>query len=300
MTLELALQKIDTHFATAPTQLIAHLDAVAVLLAMAATSDVWREVLRRYLARPDALTRPHYPVLSLPIRQTAHYTLVANVWFPHPEGRTDVTTKAIHHHGPMLLSTVTAFGPGYEHWVFGRPIMADPHEVRWALPLWIRGRHAPGHVAFVDAGCPHVPWFPSSLSITYALWSTSRPTGWRDRVKRWPLFRGREAGLRRTLLRLGLRGPLDLKEARDYDFVPHPHGGFQSVRERREFPLGPVEYYQRGLVRLAVDTGHADLLPSVLVQRHGLEVPLSYCWSHAQYTMPEGNFTRTVIERAMR
>src|SRR5579862_3746967 len=99
----------------------AHERARAVLLDMAASPAVLTALLDRHLSGAGALGAGHYPVVSLDIETNAHFGLVANCWIPLPDRDTNMTTKAIHHHGQLLLTTVTAFGPGYEHWMFTAP-----------------------------------------------------------------------------------------------------------------------------------------------------------------------------------
>ena len=82
-------------------------------------------VLEKHLHTPGSLNTRHYPVVGIDIELNHLFGLVANCWIPLPNRATDVSTKAIHHHGEMLLSTVTAFGPGYEHWTFEKPVMVD-------------------------------------------------------------------------------------------------------------------------------------------------------------------------------
>lgn len=154
----------------------AHERSRAILQDMAGTPAVFTTIVQRHLARPDAFAARHYPVVSLHIDSNPHFELVANCWIPLPDGGTNLSTKAIHHHGDMLLTTVTAFGPGYEHWCFTTPEAVDPQSELFAMRLLERAPHPCGHAAFVDANIGHVPFYPSSLSITFALWSTSRPT----------------------------------------------------------------------------------------------------------------------------
>src|SRR5688500_6290263 len=79
------------------------------------------EALGRFLASPASCHNLNYPVATLPLATHPYFELVINCWSPLPDRETDLTTKAVHHHGDMLLSTATIFGPGYEHWLFTRP-----------------------------------------------------------------------------------------------------------------------------------------------------------------------------------
>src|SRR5437868_3943491 len=117
MNVDQYVAELTRLFASAPDKHSAHDRSTSVLQAMADSPTALTEILRRHLADPGSL-RGHYPVVSMVAASTPDFELVANFWLPLPDASVDVTTKAIHHHGPMLLTTVTAFGPGYEHWTF--------------------------------------------------------------------------------------------------------------------------------------------------------------------------------------
>ena len=236
----------------------AHFRSQDNLKEMASDPSVLAAVFEKYLARPGVLNSRHYPVIGIEIELNAHYGLVANCWIPLPDRRTDVSTKAIHHHGEMLLTTVTAFGPGYEHWTFSRPSLADPERELFTLSVLEREPHPLGHAAFVDAYVPHLPLYPGALSITLALWSHRSHTSWKDRVKRLPFLKGREKALRELGVRLGLARALDLKVVRYFDFCPSA-GGFRGLRERTEFAHGPNEDFLSSLFHVLQQTGQPQL-----------------------------------------
>ena len=238
----------------------AHRAAAPILEEMAGDSSVFGALLENYLAQPDVLNTLHYPVVGINVELNAHFGLVANCWMPLPDGRRDLSTKAIHHHGNMLLTTVTSFGPGYEHWTFAKPVLVDEERELFTMELIEHGQHGLHHRAFVDAYVAHVPLFPAELSVTMALWSNQFPTTWKDRVKRLSLLRGREAQLRRMVARLGLAQALDLKVVEYFDFSP-TECGFLGIRERREFEHGPNADFLRSLFHIVQRTGNDRLVP---------------------------------------
>ena len=99
----------------------AHRCAAPILEEMARSRPFLRRALARYVADPANVNKASYPVLAIDVVSNPYFELVINAWIPLPDGRTDVSTKSIHHHGEMLLTTVTAFGPEYEHWLLARP-----------------------------------------------------------------------------------------------------------------------------------------------------------------------------------
>jgi hypothetical protein len=252
------LDALVTAFTASTDQHRAHERAAAVLADMAADPSVLGEALRRHISEPSNVCSGHYPVVSLEMASNPHFELVANCWITLPGGSTDLTTKAVHHHGSMLLSTVTAFGPGYEHWTFAPPELADPEQELFKTALVDRAPHPLGHVAFVDQQMAHVPMYPPSLTVTYALWSGSRPVSWRDRVKRLPAVRERRDQLRRLATRAGLAKSLDLKNIEYFDFIATPKG-FVGMRDRVEFGRGPVADRFQSVLHVIQATGNEDL-----------------------------------------
>ena len=86
---------------------------------------------------------------------------------------------------PGAVGRVTAFGPGYEHWTFKKPEAIDPASESYSLSLLDHAPHPLHHVAFVDSYVAHLPFYPQSMTITYALWSNKFPSTWKDRLEAW-------------------------------------------------------------------------------------------------------------------
>ncbi len=156
-----------THvFATAPNKHEANYRSKPVLEEMSHDPGFFTAVLEKHLATPEALNTKHYPVVGIEIELNHLFGLVANCWIPLPDRATNISTKAIHHHGDMLLSTVTAFGPGYEHWTFKKPELLNEQTESYALKLIEHEPHPLNHVAFVDSYVAHLPFYPGDMTIT--------------------------------------------------------------------------------------------------------------------------------------
>jgi hypothetical protein len=254
--------------------------------------------------------------VAIPIALNPWFSIYANCWIPLPDGNTNLSTKAIHHHGKLLLSTVTLFGPGYEHWTFTTPVELNRERGLYAMELIDAAPHPQHHVSFVDAFIPHTPFFPPDLSITLALFSNSMPTTWRDRAKRLPGIRGREESLRRLASHLGLGRALDIKIVDSFDFYPADEG-FRVMRQRKEFALGPAAdhvasvFYliQRtgnehlaGLIRKQLENGKLDAGRSaveLLLPKLERGEPIEPRLSEGHYDKPYANFTSEDIQRAL-
>jgi hypothetical protein len=272
--------------------------------------------LAQHLSTPGSLNKKHYPVVGIDIELNPYFGLVANCWIPLPDQATDVSTKAIHHHGDMLLSTVTAFGPGYEHWTFTRPQEVDTAREHYTMDVIERAPHPLHHVAFVDSYVAHLPFYAPKMTVTYALWSSKFPTTWKDRVKRIGFLQRNSNVLRQLAANAGLKQQLELKVVEYFDFYPTSEG-FCGIRQRTEFERGPNSDYLDSLFQVIQETGNEQLAPLMQKQLDG-DVPLENRdlisqllsdlkqgrriegrLSPAHYGIPQANFTKQEIEQAL-
>lgn len=308
-----ALKKI---FANAPNKHEANYRSQAVLEEMSNNPSFLTSVLEKHLQTGGSLNTKHYPVVGIDIELNHLFGLVANCWIPLPDRATDVSTKAIHHHGDMLLSTVTAFGPGYEHWTFKKPVDVDPTAESYSLSLIDHSQHALHHVAFVDSYVAHLPFYPPSMTITYALWSSKFPSTWKDRLKRVPLLQKNSARLKDIAARAGVSRHLDLKVVEYFDFYPTCEG-FRGIRERKEFERGPNTDYLPSLFQVIQETGNEQLAPILkrqlnaglplenpellknLIQRLERGETIEGRLSATHYGIERANFTRQEVESAL-
>jgi hypothetical protein len=303
-------------FRREPDKHAAHRLATPILEQVSRDPAFLTGALEAHIATPGALDVGNYPVVSLKAASNPYFEIAINCWIPLPTADTHVTTKAIHHHGTLLLSTATIFGAGYEHLLFERPVLVDAAQELFALRLLERAPHPQHHVAFVDAWLPHVPMYPSELTITAALWSSSAPTTWKDFVKRIPALKKNEKRLRAAARRLGLTKQLDVKVIDYFDYFPVGNG-FRGMKDREEFRLGPNAEHLKSLFHVVQRTGNAQLLPLL---REGFERALPATraaaqpllddlaherpiWGHlseGHFNIPFANFTKTEIEHALR
>jgi hypothetical protein len=307
------LRELSSVFRSEADKRRAHGRAADVLTRASYDPGFWTEALSRFLQRPGALNTLNYPVLAVPIMRTIDFELIANCWIPLPDRRTDLSTKAIHHHGHLLLTTVTSHGPGYEHWLFDRlrRIEGDLFEAR----LVDRAPHRTHRPAFVDAFIPHCPFYPSSLSITYALWSSDGPTSWQEVLKQTQVVQASKEYLLPLIKRLRLAERLHVNVVENFDFYP-VEGGLRVMTERLEFARGPNRHFLDSLFNVLQDTGNEGLSGLIraslnrgealenrpyverLLQRLERGEPVVGRLSPGHYDVPHSNFTREAAERA--
>jgi hypothetical protein len=309
------VDRLERIFASATSKHEAHATANAVMDELGRSPEFLTAVLRRHIAKRGAFAAENYPVLSMMIASNPHFELVANAWIPMPDGDTDLSTKAIHHHGELLLTTSAAFGPGYDHWTFTTPRQVDAERDLWEMELLTHGRHKLHEVAFVDAYIAHLPMFPASLSVTYCLWSSRSDTNWKDTLKRVPVLQRNSAKLRRAATKVGLAKQLELKNAEYFDFHPSPDG-FVGMPEREEFQRGPNEDHLHSLFHVVQGTGNDALAPEIAARLDAepppnaalarrlladLEAgtPIAGRLSPGHTDLPHANFRSADIERAL-
>ena len=254
------IESLKQIFATAPNKHEANYRSQAVLEDMSSDPEFFTSVLEKHLQTAGSLNTKHYPVVGIDIELNHLFGLVANCWIPLPDRATNVSTKAIHHHGDMLLSTVTAFGPGYEHWTFERPVVVDPETESYSMTLIDHAPHPLHHVAFVDSYVAHLPFYPQGMTITFALWSSKFPSTWKDRLKRVPLVQKNSDLLKKVARSAGMTKQLDLKVVEYFDFYPTPEG-FRGIKERKEFERGPNADYLPSLFQVIQETGNEQMVP---------------------------------------
>src|SRR3984957_11532432 len=252
-----SIQRLTEVFHSAGSKHEAHANSREILADMARDPAFLTETLRAHVDQPANLNRRHFPVVAFAVEANPSFEVVVNCWIPLPDRATNISTKSIHHHGPMLLTTATAFGPGYEHWLLRRPELVDATRELFRMELLEHGRHALHEVAFVDAYVAHVPIYPASLTITVCLWSNQAPTTWKDTLKRGPTRQRHARALRAAAARAGLARRLDLKVDTYTDYYPGEQG-FVGIKDRREFPYTSNEDYLYSLFHILQETGNAS------------------------------------------
>lgn len=229
-----------------------------LMVEMSGDTGFLTEVLHNHLLKKGSLNTLHYPVVGIDIQLNEYFGLLANCWIPLPSRETNMSSKSIHHHGNMLLTTVTAFGTGYEHWMFETPSVVDAKKEIYELKLLEKAPHPKHHVAFVDAYIAHLPLYPPDLTVTYCLWSNQFPTTWRDKLKRIPVLQNHSERLRDFGAKIGLAKQLELKVIEYYDFYP-TCDGFFGMKERKEFERSNNEDYLESLFYVIQQTGNEHL-----------------------------------------
>ena len=310
------ISRLKSVFVNARDKHEANRQSSQIMAEMSGDKQFFTEILRRHLSQPLNFNTAHYPVVSLAIDSNPQFTLVANCWIPLPDRATDISTKAIHHHGDMLLTTATAFGTGYEHWTFETPQVVDAQQETYTLKVLEQAAHPLNHVSFVDAYIAHLPLYPPDLTITYALWSSRFPTTWKDYVKRMQMFQDNSQRLRKLIAKFGLAKQMELKIVDYFDFYPSG-GAFKGIKDREEFERGPNENYLASLFHIVQETGNEQLSGEIqkqldsaaefenrsVIEKHLADLKsgakIDGLLSPTHYNVPKANFTKNEIISAL-
>jgi hypothetical protein len=196
----------------------AHKEASKHLIELAKDSQFLFSIVKQNLSNPEYLKRVrHYPTLSMDIFQNENFQLVANIWLPLPDKNTDLSFQSIHHHGNLLLSTVSAFGPGYDSIVFKPNFSIDPITEVTTMEIEKIYHNDLHRLEFVDHYTPHVVFYPTALSVTYALWSTDK-VSLKEKYKNNELIQMFKKPLRRFLEATGLNKKVGVNTVNYFDF----------------------------------------------------------------------------------
>jgi hypothetical protein len=290
----------------------AHLRCHPILLDMSGDSALFRAILERHVLKPDSLNATHYPVVAFDLDEIDGYDgLAANCWLPLPGRETHVSIKSIHHHASWMLTTVTMFGPGYDHWTFTRPEPLDHEQQLYAMDVRERSPHPVHHVAVVDAYEPHVPFYPPSLTVTLSFWTNQSPTEWKGQSQ-MPADDARQE----------IQSAAPGENARSEDVVEHVEfypvaEGFRGLKERIDFELGPNEDYLYSLFHVIQQTGNEELAPLIEYRLNGNDaienpalvrslikdlrsgLPIEARLSSGHYGLPGVNYTVQELEQAI-
>lgn len=233
-----------------PDRIKAHEQAGVILQEMAADSGVLHDIICQGVEAPDFFKLKRInPVIAFKVGEDRAYHLIAHLWLPLDNGASDLTHQSVHHHGSLLLSSVSAWGPGYESVLFkpGFRVVSDQGEDAGLTEMQIDKiyKNPKGHLEFLGPRTPHVVFFPSSFTVTYALWSDERErsSSW---LKRLPGVQKYKKFIKSHLQRAGLASQLGLNVVENLDFFPS-NGRLIRMKERVNYPAGSSENFYQNL-----------------------------------------------------
>ena len=251
------LQQLKQIFAQ-PDLRQAHKEAVPILEQAVRDKEFFSAVIRQNFSDPDFLDRVrNYPTLSIPIEENESFTLRANCFLPLPDGNTDVTFQSIHHHGSLLLTTISAFGSGYDSILFEPGYTVD-QTTGLTNMKGVRYYHNELHnYEFVDKFTPHVVFYPTNTSITFALWSHEKHQAL-DKVKKLGVLQKVKKPLKQIIKMAGLNAAVGINEISFNDFYPED-GKIIGMRDRIDYPHGTNDNWLQNVFSIAQQYGFDDM-----------------------------------------
>lgn len=209
-----------------------HRQAAPLLQEMAADIHVLHNIIRYNLLQPDFLkTRQTYTTLALNVLETPDVSLVVNIFPSLPNRDTETSFQSVHHHGYMLLTSAAAFGPGYRAITFNQGFEIDMKTGITRMSKAKVYKNTDSKIDFIDANTPHIVFYPSGISATYALWSkkTKKDTG--NRLKKLPFILKFRKQIRKMVEALHLEKAVGIAKVEYYDFYPD-NGKLMAMKER--------------------------------------------------------------------
>lgn len=214
----------------------AHRDTAPVLLEMAKDRKFLFEVIKKNLRDSKFISRNrHHPTIDFPIMEDENFSMTTNCFPSLPNKATNISHQCVHHHGKLLLSTVSVFGPGYDSIIFKKRFEINKQTKEAKLEIDNIFHHGQYHLEFIDSFTPHIVFFPSSVSITYAIWTMEKKQT-SDTIKGMPLLQKFKKPIIALIKTLGMSSAFNLNLPEYLDF--YVEKGKFMVKEERDFQYG--------------------------------------------------------------
>ena len=236
----------------------AHDECVPVMSAMARDRKFFFDVIRKCLSDPEYLGRVrHYPTLAFPIEENEDFTLVANVFLPLPDTNRDLSFQSIHHHGQLILTTISAFGAGYESIIFKPGYSIDLETGLTDMQMDRHYQNELYNLAFIDKLTPHIVFYPEAASITFALWSREKHDAL-DKMKKMKVLQSMKKPLKRIIKMAGLNAAVGLNEVDYNDFYPK-EGKIWGLKDRLGYVEGTNRNWLQNVFSVVQQYGFDDM-----------------------------------------
>lgn len=197
--LAIYLENIRKIFQNSKSQYEAHLKSHVILYRMAKEKEVLFEILKKNMLRPGFFMQTGCsPDFQMNLFDDTRFSLYATFFVPLPDKRTNISYHAMHHHSDHILSTVSVMGPGYTSLIFKQGLSVNKRlgEVEIELEKYCAHTHL--NVEFIDTETAHTVFYPSDISITYALWSNHKILSNIDKFKKSTLIQNNKLGLKKN------------------------------------------------------------------------------------------------------
>ena len=238
----------------------AHEKATPVLKAMGSDRNVLFDIFRQNLLNAEFINKPrHYPTIAFDIYKDENIGINGNCFMPLPDRSGDLSFQSIHHHGKLLLTTVAAFGPGYESILFKKGFVINKENQTVHMEIEKDYQFLPGSIEFVDSNQPHVVFFPKDASITYAMFTYASVNTATQKLKNNFFVRKFKEPIRKGLKMFGLLDKAGVNAVEDYDFYPEKQQ-IKVLKNRINFESGSNENLLTNVFYVFQKTGFDDFI----------------------------------------
>lgn len=238
-----------------------HHKTTPLLEEMAEDKNILYDIIRYNLDQPAFLKRVrHYSTLSMDIIETPDFNFVVNIFPSLPDKNQDISFQSVHHHGNMLLSTIGAFGPGYKAITFKKDFQIEKNTGLTIMSKEKVYQNTLHNFDFIDANTPHIVFYPSSISATYALWSNKTKTNTGSRLKKIPLIGKFKKQLRTIIEILGIEKLAGINKVEYLDFYPKD-GKLVAMKQRIHYNSaeGSNDNFIQNIFHFIQKTGFNDI-----------------------------------------
>ncbi|MCE3227544.1 MAG: hypothetical protein K0S32_2095 [Bacteroidetes bacterium] len=168
------LKELTSIFAS-NTREKAHELSESVLKEMTSDRAFFEAVIRYNLSDPDFMNsmRNYERLLRFKVIKTADFNLVLNV-LPPSRNHERISVKGICHHRDRILTTINAFGPGYESVLFKKDFHVSRINLRATMEIDRIISPEKEQMNRIDSYTPYAVFFPDSVTATYTLNSTNK------------------------------------------------------------------------------------------------------------------------------
>jgi hypothetical protein len=244
-----AFEKNDNYF-------VAHDQIKGLLIEMAKDKSILHEILKENLKNKNYPSNKLSSVIDLEIFKNENITIMGHCFMPLPNRNTEISHHSIHHHGNLILSTVSAFGKGYKSILFDKNFTknADNSINLKKLKIYVNELN---NYEFIDSFQPHVVFFPEDLSITYVVWSSENKKNL-DKLKSLKFIQKNKDFFKALLIKLRLNRFVNVNMDTEFDFYVS-HNKIFNIKERVNFPKARTkENYLQNLFYILQETEFND------------------------------------------
>ena len=290
---------------------MAHQKAKDVLLEMAKDKIILFDIIRQNLSTPGFFSQKRInPVIAFEINKNKDFSITAHCWMPLPDRATDISHQSVHHHGRLLLTSVSPVGEGYESVIFKKGYELDKQAGLAKMSIGKIYKNPQYNIEFIDSDTPHVVFYPKDFSITYAMWSYDKKDGALASLRQSKFIQSNKKTIVKLLQRLGLSKKVGVNLVEYFDFYPE-NQKLHAMQTRVMYPVGTTQNFVQNVFYILQKVGFPDKefihnLKSRLskeelaVAEHSInkflnDEPLQDIFDPVHLNIPKINFTKTEL-----